>query len=70
MIKIGLVGLPNVGKSSLFRFLTKKESKEDIKNYPFATIKPNHGIMLIPDFRLENLAQNFQSNKTTPSVIE
>jgi GTP-binding protein YchF len=70
MIKIGLVGLPNVGKSSLFRFLTQKESKEDIKNYPFATIKPNHGIVPIPDFRLENLAQNFQSSKITPSVIE
>jgi len=70
MIKIGLVGLPNVGKSSLFRFLTQKKSKEDIKNYPFATIKPGHGIMPIPDFRLEKLAQSFQSSKITPSVIE
>ncbi|RHZ37337.1 redox-regulated ATPase YchF [endosymbiont GvMRE of Glomus versiforme] len=70
MIKIGLVGLPNVGKSSLFRFLTQKESKEGIENYPFATIKPSHGIMPIPDFRLEKLAQDFQSGKVTPSAIE
>ncbi|CAJ0830254.1 14637_t:CDS:2 [Entrophospora sp. SA101] len=49
MIKIGLVGLPNVGKSSLFRFLTQKEVL--IANYPFATIDPNHGIMPILDFR-------------------
>jgi ribosome-binding ATPase len=70
MIKIGLVGLPNVGKSSLFRFLTQKANKEDIKNYPFATIKPNYGIMPIPDFRLEKLAQGFQSIKITPSVVE
>ncbi|CAH1758453.1 12925_t:CDS:2 [Entrophospora sp. SA101] len=58
MIKIGLVGLPNVGKSSLFRFLTKKEVL--IANYPFATIDPNHGVMPIADFRLEKLAQVFQ----------
>ncbi|CAJ0844845.1 3803_t:CDS:2 [Entrophospora sp. SA101] len=64
MIKIGLVGLPNVGKSSLFRFLTKKEVL--IANYPFATIDPNHGVMPIADFRLEKLAQVFQSAKTTP----
>jgi len=68
MIKIGLVGLPNVGKSSLFRFLTQKEVL--IANYPFATIDPNHGIMPILDFRLEKLTQSFQSAKTTPSVIE
>jgi len=70
MIKIGLVGLPNVGKSSLFRFLTQRESKEGIKNYPFATIEPDHGIMPIPDSRSEKLAQSFQSAKITPSVIE
>jgi len=70
MIKIGLVGLPNVGKSSLFRFLTRRESKEGIKNYPFATIEPDHGIMSISDSRLEKLAQNFQSAKTIPSIIE
>ncbi|CAH1764030.1 7813_t:CDS:2 [Entrophospora sp. SA101] len=68
MIKIGLVGLPNVGKSSLFRFLTQKEVL--IANYPFATIDPNHGIMPILDFRLEKLTQSFQSAKTTPSAAQ
>jgi len=70
MIKIGLVGLPNVGKSSLFRVLTRRENKEGIKNYPFATIEPDHGIMPIPDSRLERLAQSFQSTKIIPSVVE
>jgi hypothetical protein len=71
MIKIGLVGLPNIGKSSLFYFFTRQtEVLKEIANYPFATIEPNHGIMPVPDFRLEKLAQNFQSGKITPSVIE
>jgi len=55
--KIVLVGLQNVGKSSLFRFLTQKESKEGIKNYPFATIDPEHGIMNLVDPRLEKLSK-------------
>jgi ribosome-binding ATPase YchF (GTP1/OBG family) len=54
--KIGLVGLPNVGKSSLFHFLTKKNIK-DIDNYPFATIKPNFGTMPLVDPRLEKLSK-------------
>ena len=54
--KIGLVGLPNVGKSSLFHFLTKKNIK-DIANYPFATIEPNVGMTVLPDPRLESLSQ-------------
>src|SRR5438477_648398 len=66
--KIGLVGLPNVGKSSLFHFLTKKNIK-DIANYPFATIEPNVGIMLLPDPRLEKLSQFWQS-PAIPSVVE
>jgi ribosome-binding ATPase YchF (GTP1/OBG family) len=53
-IKIGLVGLPNVGKSSLFNFLTKKNIL--IANYPFATIDPNVGIMPLADPRLEKLS--------------
>jgi len=56
-IKIGLVGLPNVGKSSLFRFLTKKDIK-DIANYPFATIEPNIGVMPLTDSRLEKLSKH------------
>src|SRR4051794_20494005 len=67
-IKIGLVGLPNVGKSSLFNFLTKKDIL--IANYPFATIDPNIGIMTLFDPRLEKLGRDWQSKKITPSVIE
>lgn len=55
--KIGLVGLPNVGKSSLFHFLTHKKDVV-IENYPFATINPNVGIMTLPDSRLEKLSAN------------
>jgi ribosome-binding ATPase YchF (GTP1/OBG family) len=68
-IKIGLVGLPNVGKSSLFQFLTKKDIK-DIANYPFATKEPKTGIMFLPDFCLEKLGKYWQSKKITPSAIE
>jgi ribosome-binding ATPase YchF (GTP1/OBG family) len=53
--KIGLVGLPNVGKSSLFQFLTRKKNVL-IENYPFATIDPNVGIMPFVDPRLEKLS--------------
>lgn len=67
-LKIGLVGLPNVGKSSLFNFFTKKEIL--IANYPFATIDPNVGIMVLSDSRLEKLSNYWKSKKTTPSVIE
>src|SRR5436305_3283873 len=66
--KIGLVGLPNVGKSSFFHFLTKKNIK-DIANYPFATIKPNAGVMILTDSRLEKLSQFWQS-PAVPSVVE
>lgn len=67
--KIGLVGLPNVGKSSLFSFLTKKDW-DKIKNYPFATIAPNFGIIPLVDPRLEKLSEYWKSRKITPSVIE
>jgi GTP-binding protein YchF len=66
--KIGLVGLPNVGKSSLFNFLTKKDIL--IANYPFATIDPNVGVMALVDPRIEKLSKHYQSKKTTPSTIE
>jgi len=68
MIKIGLVGLPNVGKSTSFSFLTKKNVL--IANYPFATISPNVGIMLVPDNRLEQLAKSFSSAQIVHSVLE
>src|SRR4051794_25723659 len=66
--KIGLVGLPNIGKSSLFNFLTKKDIL--IANYPFATIDPNVGVMILSDPRLEKLSKYYKSKKTTPSTIE
>ncbi|MDP3982264.1 MAG: redox-regulated ATPase YchF, partial [bacterium] len=67
-LSIGIVGLPNVGKSTLFSALTKK--KVDVANYPFCTIDPNIGIVKVPDQRLEQLAQAFQSAKVVPTIIE
>src|SRR5574342_690065 len=68
MFKIGIVGLPNVGKSTLFKILTKKEVH--IANYPFATIDPNVGIVSVPDERLNKLAILSNSKKVVPAVIE
>ena len=62
--KIGIVGLPNVGKSTLFKALTKKQVL--IANYPFATIDPNVGIVEVPDERLGKLAAISQSEKIIP----
>ena len=67
-LKIGIVGLPNVGKSTLFKALTK--SPVDINNYPFCTIEPNVGIVKVPDARLEKLAKMSKSGKIIPAVIE
>ena len=68
MLKIGIVGLPNVGKSTLFQALTKKQV--DTSNYPFATIDPNVGVVAVPDPRLEKLAKLSHSKKIVPAVIE
>ncbi|MBI5731757.1 MAG: redox-regulated ATPase YchF [Candidatus Magasanikbacteria bacterium] len=65
---IGIVGLPNVGKSTLFKALTKKQAL--IANYPFATIDPNVGVVEVPDDRLAPLAKVSQSKKIIPTVIE
>ena len=65
---IGIVGLPNVGKSTLFKALTKKQI--DIANYPFCTIEPNKGIVLVPDDRLEKLAEISKSKKIIHTTIE
>lgn len=67
-LQIGIVGLPNVGKSTLFKALTKKQIL--IANYPFATIDPNVGVVEVPDARLEALATFSQTNKIVPTSIE
>ena len=68
MLSIGIVGLPNVGKSTLFKALTKKAI--DISNYPFTTIDPNVGVVAVPDERLQQLADLSHSKKVTPTAIE
>jgi len=65
---IGIVGLPNVGKSTLFKALTKKQI--DIANYPFCTIEPNKGIVAVPDERLDKLAVMSKSEKIIYTTIE
>ena len=67
-MKIGIVGLPNVGKSTLFKALTR--NPVDINNYPFCTIEPNVGIVKVPDDRLEKLAQMSKSKKIVPAIVE
>lgn len=67
-LKIGIVGLPNVGKSTLFKALTR--NPVDINNYPFCTIEPNVGIVKVPDFRLDELAEMSKSKKVVPAVVE
>src|SRR4030066_1004704 len=67
-MKIGIVGLPNVGKSTLFKALT--HNPVDISNYPFCTIEPNVGVVRVPDERLEKLSLMSKSRKTVPTVIE
>jgi ribosome-binding ATPase len=68
MLKIGIVGLPNVGKSTLFTALTKAEVL--IANYPFATIDPSVGVVPVPDERLGKLAALSKSEKVVPAAIE
>ena len=67
-MKLGIIGLPNVGKSTLFNSLTKAGA--DAQNYPFCTIDPNIGVVAVPDERLEKLAALYNSAKITPAVIE
>ncbi|MCI1930707.1 MAG: redox-regulated ATPase YchF [Clostridia bacterium] len=67
-MKLGIVGLPNVGKSTLFNSMTL--GKAEAANYPFCTIDPNIGVVAVPDKRLDRLTQMYNSAKTTPAVIE
>jgi ribosome-binding ATPase len=69
MLSAGIVGLPNVGKSTLFNALTRTH-KAPAENYPFCTIDPNLGIVTVPDARLTNLAEISRSQKIVPTAIE
>ncbi len=67
-MKLGIVGLPNVGKSTLFNAITS--ARADASNYPFCTIEPNVGVVEVPDARLNVLSDMFHSAKITPAVVE
>jgi len=67
-MKLGIVGLPNVGKSTLFNAITNAGA--ECANYPFCTIDPNVGVVAVPDERLDKLAEMYQPDKKTPAVVE
>ena len=67
-MKLGIVGLPNVGKSTLFNAITNAGAES--ANYPFCTIDPNVGMVAVPDYRLDKLSEMYNPKKTTPAVIE
>ncbi|MBI4624814.1 MAG: redox-regulated ATPase YchF [Verrucomicrobia bacterium] len=69
MLKAGIVGLPNVGKSTLFNALTRSH-KAAAANYPFCTIEPNVGVVTVPDARLDGLEKLFKTGTTIPTTIE
>ena len=69
MLKAGIVGLPNVGKSTLFNALSNNETAE-AANYPFCTIEPNTAMVIVPDYRLKELQILVNGQKTVPAVIE
>ena len=67
-MKLGVVGLPNVGKSTLFNAIT--HAGAEAANYPFCTIEPNVGVVAVPDERLDKLAEMYHAKKVTPAVVE
>ncbi len=67
-MKLGIVGLPNVGKSTLFNAITQAGAES--ANYPFCTIEPNVGTVAVPDERLDKLCEMYSPDKVTPAVIE
>ena len=67
-MKLGIVGLPNVGKSTLFNAITNAGA--EVPNYAFCTIEPNVGVVAVPDYRLDELAKMYSPKKITPAVIE
>lgn len=67
-MKLGIVGLPNVGKSALFNAITNAGA--EVANYAFCTIEPNVGVVAVPDYRLDELAKMYSPKKITPAVIE
>ena len=67
-MKLGIVGLPNVGKSTLFNAITRAGAQA--ANYPFCTIEPNTGVVPVPDKRLDELARMYQPKKVTPATVE
>ena len=69
MLKAGIVGLPNVGKSTLFNAVTRSH-KAPAENYPFCTIEPNLGVVTVPDARLEPLARIAKTSTLIPATIE
>ncbi|HSR90941.1 MAG TPA: GTPase, partial [Gemmatimonadales bacterium] len=68
MLRLGIVGLPNVGKSTLFNALTSAGAL--VANYPFATIEPNTGVVTVPDPRLDTLADIVKPQKSIPAAVE
>ena len=68
MLSLGIVGLPNAGKSSLFNALTA--AKAEAANYPFCTVDPNVGMVEVPDLRLVKLAEIVKPERTVPAVVQ